>query len=223
MKARFPGRAALAAAALSVCLLPSLAEAQVFRAAGDSLSLERHQQLQADPLVVPDRWRVARFDRSEIARASGFKMPLVLNLFNDVEVRGHIAKTKSLGEGASFTSGSLEDGGHFSIFLHGSGIVRGEIHSRHGTYTMKSEGEDDRVLIRQQDASKLPGCGHEELWAAGRPLGPLGNAGAAAGGWSPQAGRPQGMPSDGNGEGTSKTIDMLVLYTQGAEDHEGGA
>ena len=223
MKARFSGKAALAAAALSLGLLPSLAEAQVFRAAGDSLSLERHQQLQADPLVVPDRWRVARFDRSEIARASGFKMPLVLNLFNDVEVRGHIAKTKSLEGGASFTSGSLEGGGHFSIFLHGSGIVRGEIHSRHGTYTMKSEGEGyDQVLIKQQDVSKLPGCGNEELESTARPLGPLGHAGARPGGWSRQAGWPQGMPSDGSDEGTSKTIDMLVLYTQNAENYEGG-
>ncbi len=223
MKARFPGKATLAAAALSVGLLPSLAQAQVFQPVGGGLSLERHQELREDPLAVPDRWRVARFDRSEVARAAGDGMPLVLNLFNDMEVRGHVRSSKRLSGGSSFTSGSLEGGGHFSIFVHGSGIVRGEIHSRHGTYTMKSEGEDyDQVLIRQQDVSKLPGCGNEELESTARPLGPLGHAGARAGGWSRQAGWPQGMPSDGSDEGASKTIDMVVLYTQEAEDFEGG-
>ena len=88
MKARFGPRAALAAAALSLGLFPSLASAQVFQPAGGGLSLERHQELRADPLAVPDRWRVARFDRSEVARAAGAGLPLVLNLFNDVEVRG---------------------------------------------------------------------------------------------------------------------------------------
>ncbi len=224
LKTRFPGKAALAAAALSVGLLPSLAQAHVFQAAGDSLSPARHQELREDPLAVPDRWRVARFDRSEVARAAGAGMPLVLNLFNDVEVRGRVKATKDLGGGASFTSGSLEGGGHFSIFVHGSGIVRGEVHSPEGVYAMRSEGEDfNQVLIRQQDVSELPGCGQEALPAggevpagAGRLWGPA--AGAGAGGWSRPARRAPAQADDG----ASEAIDILALYTQRVEDHEGG-
>ncbi len=224
MKARFGPRAALAAAALSLGLLPSLASAQVFQPAGGGLSLERHQELREDPLAVPDRWRVARFDRSEVARASDSDTPLVLNLFNDVEVRGHVRSSKDLGGGASFTSGSLEGGGHFSIFVHGSGIVRGEVHSPEGVYAMRSEGEDfNQVLIRQQDVSELPGCGHEALPAGGevpagtgRPLGPA--AGAGAGGQSRQA---RQAPAQEDDE-ASEAIDILVLYTQRVEDDEGG-
>ena len=225
MKAKFGPKAALAAAALSLGLLPSLAQAQVFQPGAGGLSLERHQELQADPLAVPDRWRVARFDRSEVARAAGAGMPLVLNLFNDVEVRGRVKATKDLGGGASFTSGSLEGGGHFSIFVHGSGIVRGEVHSPEGVYAMRSEGEDfNQVLIRQQDVSELPGCGNEALPAGGevpagtgRPLGPA-VARAGAGGWSRPARR---APTQAD-EGASEAIDILVLYTQRVEDHEGG-
>ena len=224
MKARFGPKAALAAAALSLGLLPSLAQAQVFQAASGGLSLERHQELQADPLAVPDRWRVARFDRSEVARASDSDTPLVLNLFNDVEVRGRVKATKDLGGGSSFTSGALAGGGHFSIFVHGSGIVRGEVHSPEGVYAMRSEGEDfNQVLIRQQDVSELPGCGNEALLAggevpagAGRLMGPA--IGAGAGGWNRSARR---APAQADDE-ASEAIDILVLYTQRVEDHEGG-
>ncbi len=226
MKARFSGKAALAAAALSVGLLPSLAEAQVFRAAGDSLSLERHQQLQADPLAVPDRWRLARLDLGEIADAADSDMPLVFNLFDDVEVRGHVQGTKSLSGGSSFVSGSLEDGGHFTIFFHGSGIVRGKIDSPHGFYSLRSEGEDfSQVLIKQEDVPELRGCGVEQPPAAGevpaitaRPFESMGNV--ARGRWTGSA-----HAVRRGDEETSKISDVLVvlvLYSQVLEDHEGG-
>ena len=207
------------------------AQAQMlFQPADGSLSMERALQLQADPLVVPDRWRMVRLDRDEIARAADSDMPLVFNLFDDVEVRGHVQGTKSLSGGSSFVSGSLEDGGHFTIFFHGSGIVRGEVHSPHGFYSLKSEGDDfSQVLVKQEDVSELPGCGNEQLStsdeAAARArrapahlLRPPGYAGAGAAGVWPSSGRPTAQADDE----TSKTIDVLVLYTQRVEDHEGG-
>ncbi len=215
---------------LAVGSLSFSAQAQVlFQPADGSLSSERTLQLQADPLVVPDRWRMVRLDRDEIARAAESNAPLVFNLFDDVEVRGHVQGTKSLSGGSSFVSGSLEDGGHFTIFLHGSGIIRGEIHSPQGLYSLRSEGEDfSQVLVKQEDMSELPGCGNEQFStsdgiavrtgerARAHLLRPPGYAGAA-GDWQSSA-RAAGQRD----EETPKTIDALVVYTQRVEDHEGG-
>ena len=112
----------------------------LFQPADNRINFEKHLELQSDPLVVPDRYRLARIDQNQIFRSAGYNMPLVFNLFNDVELRAHVQKIKELSGGSSFISGSLENGGHFTLFLHRSGIIRGEMHSLQGVYTLKIRG-----------------------------------------------------------------------------------
>ena len=115
---------------LFTLFFPCSAQAQsLFQPAEENLSSERYLQLQSDPLAIPEHWRLARIDRNEISRALNFDMPLVLNLFNDVELRAHIERNREVEGGSSFLSGSLEGGGHWTLFLHESGVIRGEIHS----------------------------------------------------------------------------------------------
>ena len=212
-------------------LLPCFAEAQsLFQPAEENLSSERHLRLQSDPLVVLDHWRLARIDRNEISRALNFDMPLVLNLFNDVELRAHIERNREVEGGSSFLSGSLEDGGHWTLFLHESGVVRGEIHSAQGFYQIKSEGEDfSQVLIKEEDLSRLPGCGNEALSPTGGPSHfrssePFSSTSAPYS--LPPAHfavRPSMKAGAARTVEESPVIDVLVLYTQSAEDYEGGA
>ena len=216
---------------LFTLLLPCFAEAQsLFQPAEENLSSERYLQLQSDPLVVPDHWRLARIDRNEISRALNFDMPLVLNLFNDVELRAHIERNREVEGGSSFLSGSLEDGGHWTLFLHESGVIRGEIHSAQGFYQIKSEGEDfSQVLIKEEDLSRLPGCGNEARSPTGGPSPfhssePFSSTSARYS--LPPAHfavRPSMKAGAAQTAEESPVIDVLVLYTQRAEDYEGGA
>ena len=112
-------------AILSV-FLPFPAQSQVFLPPEDpTAAYEQYAELQSDPLVVPDRYRLARMDQNELIRSVRDDTPIVLNLFNDVELRAQVQSTKDLANGSSFISGSLENGGHFTLFLHNSGIIRG--------------------------------------------------------------------------------------------------
>ena len=189
----------------------------LFQSADNILSTDKYFELQSDPFVVPDRYRLARIDQNEIFRSINNDMPLVLNLFNDVELRANIKNSKELSNGSSFISGSLENGGHFTLFLHRSGVIRGEMHSPQGVYTIKSEGDDfNQVLIKQEDLSELPRCGNEQN-----------DSHVEAGGFHKQDWIPAsaGMTNDATGTDQatdSDTIDVLVVYTQRVEDHEGG-
>ena len=214
----------------------------LFQSADNILSTDKYFELQSDPLVVPDRYRLARIDQNEIFRSINNDMPLVLNLFNDVELRANIKNSKELSSGSSFISGSLENGGHFTLFLHRSGVIRGEMHSSQGFYTIKSEGDDfNQVLIKQEDLSEFPRCGNEQydshVEAGGAhkqdwipaSAGMTGGSGATSNStgnskdWIPAF---SGMTDDATGTDQatdSDTIDVLVVYTQRVEDHEGGA
>ena len=210
----------------------------LFQQADKALDFDRYSQLQSDPLVVPDRFHLVRMDRNEIFRAIDYDMPLVLNLFNDVEFRAHVEKVRELEGGSSFLSGSLAGGGHFTIFLHSSGIVRREIHSIRGVYTLRSEGEDfDQLLIQQVDLSDVVLCGNDEesrtmVWE---------DPGSAAPKWSRgqrtelsrtdartasfaliESGATQESDHGASSQSANDTIDVLVVYTQRVEDHEGG-
>ena len=138
-----------------------LAVAQVlFQEAQNTIQFERHLELQSNPIVLSDRYRLAHIDQNEIFYSIDSDTPLILNLFNDVEFRAKLQKPKKLPSGSSFISGSLEQGGHLTFLLHHNGIIRGKIHSPQGTYTLQSERDHfNEVLIQQKDLSNIPGCG----------------------------------------------------------------
>ena len=76
---------------------------------------------------MPDRWAMARLDREEVFRVSDrrhHEIPLVINLFSDVELRGRIKNEKSQ-QGSTFISGSLEDGGILLFFSIKAEIFEG--------------------------------------------------------------------------------------------------
>lgn len=185
-------------------------------AASGAMSVEQRLELEADPYTM--RWRVARMDDGAVFGASAGAEPLAFNLFGDVAVTAQVRSAKTLEGGSRFLAGALAGGGHFTLFRHATGIVRGEFHSRAGVYTLRSHGAG-HVLVKQEDVSRLPGCGNHG--AMGAPL-PLARARAGA----PHgrgAGKRQHAPMVASSSaGGAKPIDVLVLYTQRVEDHEGG-
>ena len=213
--------------AVAVLLLCGIANARpVFDAPGRVISPVEAQRVESDPVAVPGRYRLARIDREGILSSIDQDLPLVFNLFNDVEARGRARSKKGMEGGSTFASGALEDGGHFTLFLHHSGVVRGEIHSAQGFYSLKSAGRDrSQVLIQQKDLSLLPGCGSShhsssDSHSSHRHGSPDGHETPGAS-QSRAGGNPGIAGKSAQGAG-SETIDILVLYTQRVEDYEGG-
>ena len=173
--------------------------------------------MESDPFVVPGRHRLARIDRDTLARALRNEEPLVLNLFGDRQLTGLAQSVRELHTGSTYVFGGLEDGGHFSLLLHASGVVRGELHSPGGVYVLKSAARDfDHVLIEQRDKSGVPLCGNnlfDPPAELGRRLPKLDHgAHSTERAWS----------DVGVGVRKGEDIDVLVVYTQRVEDYEGG-
>ena len=196
------------------------------------LNDEERLELDADRSVM--RWRVARMDSSEAFRGRPGATPLVFNLFQDTELLAHVNVARNLGKDSSFLAGTLIGGGHFTLFRHHTGIVRGEFHAPQGFFSLRA-GDAGRALVRQM-ASSLPRCGVEGPLAQRRATTTTGNGGrvrlrdadqgASAGRRIAKRG---GDSVAGKGEsiregrtGVNNTIDVLVLYTQRVEKYEGG-
>ena len=120
-----------------------------------------------------------------------------------------------MGNPAKFMYGRLEHGGYVTLFVGEGGVVRGEVHSPRGIYTIRnSKGGakgDREVTIRQIDAARLPVVDH----GAARPERIHRSDYSAA-----------LSAIDGDDEETEEppdeTVDLLVVYTPAAEAHEGG-
>ena len=178
-----------------------------------TLSAEKRQQLEADPHVM--RWREARMAVDGAFDPSAWEEPLALNLFPDAELEAQVRSAKTLESGSQFLSGRLVGGGRFTLFRSAGGILRGEFHSAAGIFTMRSFGRQ-RVLVKQQDLSKLPAhCGHDA--ALGQAV--LGSTAKV----SSMTSRPQprSRPSQRQHR-PDEVVDVLVVYTPNAERSEGG-
>ena len=172
------------------------------------LSVEKRLQLEADPYAV--RWRMARMDGDALTTAA----QLTLNLFDDVAVKARVSSAETLESGSRFLAGALENGGHFTLLRSAGGILRGAFHTAHGVYTMRSQGPG-QVLIEQHDVSKMPGCG----------VGAMGERPPRLTKKVPAVGRfPNSITATAEQvqQEDNKPVDILVLYTQRVEDHEGG-
>ena len=203
--------------------------APVFVDADRPLGALELQRLESEALIVPGRYRLARLDRNALNHSLHNAEPLILNPFADLELRAEVKNVKEVAGGSTFISGSLDDGGHFTLFLHASGVVRGELHSLDGTYTMKSAQDDfDHLVIEQHDLSGVPLCGVDHGDATSpevEPFVPWAETPRATEATreavGPHAKGTSSLPlSDGPPD--SDTVDVLVVYTQRAEDHEGG-
>ena len=116
---------------------------------------EPAEPLEKNPFILRDR--TTQIDMRELFKTRDNQQPLVLNVFSDTEISAHIDPVLIVPKGGSFISGSLEDGGHIFLFINKDGIIRGEVHSNSGVYTIKSSPEDkQQVTIQQVDASKFP-------------------------------------------------------------------
>ena len=216
---RIARHAAVFVACVWSLLAGSLARADpLFDVAERRLNSDELQRLKSDDLVVPGRYRLARLGREDLARPLDRGLPLDFNLFDGLELRANDASSRRLDSGSRFHSGSLEGGGHFTLLLHHTGIVRGSIHSPLGTYTMKSQGDDyGLVLIREKDLSSvdLCGVGEEHIRAADEvPL--KARSGPFDGDATQLSTKQYQLASE------SEPIDVLVVYTQRVEDYEGG-
>lgn len=216
--------ASLAVGGALCCGAVSTAADGLLRSVTGTLNAGKRAELAADPYVM--RWRVAGMDGDAVFEATAGAEPLVVNLFGDVEVRARVRSARTLAGGSRWLAGALEGGGHFTLFRHATGIVRGEFHSAKGAYTLRSYGPE-RVLVRQEDVSSMPGCGNDGSGEAAGALAPLSagdgtrvvpktHALAKAHATSRS---PGGMPA---ASVAPMPIDVLVLYTQRVEDHEGG-
>ena len=196
---------------------------RLLRQAAGPPSAEQRLQLQADPYVM--RWRMAHMDSDALFRAGPSSAPLALDLFRDVPLKAQVRSAKTLESGSSFLFGTVEGGGHFTLLRTSGGIVRGEFDSAQGFYKLRSDGSGpNRVLVKQHDRSRFPGCGFDSeagarTVASHKPIVPLGvrNATSAT---ARTLRRPTSQtPADLR---TSNPIDILVLYDQPVEDREGG-
>ena len=180
--------------------LPAAGEG-LLRPVSEGVSAAKWAELEADPNVV--RWRVAGMDREAVFGALPGDEPLAMWLFGDVEVRARMESARTLEGGSRFLAGALEGGGHFTLFRHSTGVVRGEFHSAKGVFALRSRGAGS-VLVTQREVSALPLCGNGGL------------SGGPAGGFPALVGRrpPPETPDE--------TVDILVVYTADAEASEGG-
>ena len=169
-----------------------------------------------NPLILRDR--IAQIDTTELFNSATNQQTLILNLFMDTEIQAQVERSYTLPKDGSFISGSLEDGGQMTLFISRNGIIRGEIHSSRGVYTIKSHVEDkQRVIIEEIDVSKFPtgddviqfDPDNQNIWLKDSTTEDTDEMDDTA-----QA-ETQAHPSD-------TKIDVLVLYTNRAKNEEGG-
>ena len=168
-----------------------------------------------DPQVL--RIRSATLDRDVLLASLADGSRLVLNLFPDAAFEGRVVESRSGSLRTAFLYADLDGGGRATLFI-GDGVVRGEVHTPRGVYTIRSGSDGKGVRITQLDRSKLP-----------RVDGPSSTAfpDAARRNWRPGVGPPLLSSDDGEEEeeedfGPDETVDLLVFYTPSAEVSEGG-
>ena len=202
----------------------------------------------AEPHVL--RSRGATLDKQVLLDSLSSGSPLVLNLFPDARFEATVKATRQVSRGSSFVHAALDRGGHANLFVAG-GIVRGEVHSPHGVYTIKTGGGMGNVRIEQLNVSALPPVDHGTLDPsradASRDRGAIGqvafidhgdmaatdtshssNAKTRSNlehrsGSSTARSVPlvSRIAQDEAAEPSDETVGVLVVYTPNAEAHEG--
>ena len=194
-------------------LLAPAAQAQLlFEETYAYLDSAEREALYADSLIL--RSRLAVLDGSQFKEAE----QLILNLFPDVELRVKMTDLRAIREGESFFYASLEDGGYASFYFSPEGIVRGNVSSVRGTFSVRSRKSrapssvrgELQVVISEIDIANVPLHGDDTLEA---PLPPVDYQSAHE------------LPRDSTDDVAREEADeltVLALYTPKAEEQEGG-
>ena len=163
-----------------------------------------------NPLILRDR--ITQIDIPELFRTMTDQQPLILNLFMDIEIQAQVKRSLTLPRGGSFISGSLEDGGQMTLFINKDGIIRGEVHSSSGVYTIKSKVEDkQQVTIQQVDISKFPtGDDVRQFDPDNQNL------------WLQDISAKNSVQTARQTNQTDTKIDLLVVYTTRTKNYEEG-
>ena len=166
----------------------------------------------------------------------GRPRPVVLNLFEGVELQATLERVAASSPGSVFLAGRLNGGGRVTLFITREGIVRGEVHAPDAVYTVRSvrgqPGDRRQVVVRELDRSKLPSIHDATATLQRRPFRrPQGDAGypgsarssspaAMSSGLFPEVmGKSVRMRPSSNDE----TVDVVAAYTPLAEEEAGGS
>ena len=215
--------------ALVLVAVPPLAQ-ELFRESPNSPGLMERERLD-DPATIRSRTAVLNDDLGLRELAPARHRFVVLNLFEDVDLRATLERVPSSAPESVFLAGWLEGGGRVTLFITGKGIVRGEVHAPGSVYTIRSlPGQAvDRhdVVVRELDRSRLPplhdGTGTLHS-AVSRP--DTGQEGTASSVPIPVFGAlttATSTTSDDEPASDGGTVDVVAVYTPHAEDEAGGS
>ena len=209
---------ARSAMALLVCwflafIAPAVAEQSLFEDTYAYLDRDEREALYSDSLIL--RSRLALLDGGKLERAE----QLVLNLFPDVELRVQVSDRREIQDGGSFVYGSLEDGGYASLYTGPEGIVRGNVSSVRGTFSIRSRKSraspsdkgELQVVISEVDAAKVRPHGDDMIEA---PLPSVDHP------YLREA--PLAHAAEAGREEEPDELTVLALYTPKAQEQEGG-
>ena len=212
--------------------IPAVFAQDLFQESYSFPSIEEEREY-ADPTIL--RNRRVMLDRFHLLRSAANNKPVNLNLFRDVELKATLKKSHPSTSGSVFMSGPLEYGGHITLFISNKGIVRGEVHSPTGVYTIRTSkgqrGSQD-VTIRQIDTSQLPPIDDGAM-----SLDRLDSPEKSSSDFSVYTNGVHGKSFSGafysaalsatdeeteEAPNPDETVDVLVVYTPNAETSEGG-
>ena len=199
----------------SLLLIEAVFAEDLFQESHRPISADEEREVYDDRAIV--RSRVAALDTVLLIGSVAAGEPVNLNLFRDVEFRAAFEQpVRPSSSGGAFMYGRLEHGGHVTLFVGEGGIVRGEVHSPGGVYTVRNSKGRARgggdVTIKQIDTARLPVVDH----GAARMERPSRAAYSAALSAIDEADEGE------TEEPPDETVDLLVVYTPAAESHEGG-
>ena len=132
-------------AALTLAVTLTAHGQELFLTANDAV-----ERLEPEPSVV--RSRSAVFDKNQLLDSLSDGSPLVLNLYPDARFEATVEQSRTVSRDNTFVYAVLEDGRHATFFVAG-GIVRGEVHSPQGIFTVRSNGKG-LVRIEQLDSAE---------------------------------------------------------------------
>lgn len=160
----------------------------------------------------------ATFDRSVLSDSLPPGSRFVLNLFPDAMFDATTVRSRTTAR-TTYVHADLADGGYVLVFV-AADIVRAEVHSPNGTYTLRTDDEEvsaGTVRIKQVDASRLPHVddhphlhdihfdGRNSVWPTeASPFAPSAVNGSAT----------------GRDVAEADPVDVLMLYTPDVETEE---